>query len=75
MREGGLPPTPLPSLIPLASSSAGGVLLTGYDNTFVPGSLYHSHLDSASPGFQATDKDVITLSATLLAQPAVVPAY
>ena len=28
----------------------GGVLLTGYDDTFVAGSLYHSHLDLASPG-------------------------
>ena len=70
-----LPPTPLLSLIRLSSSSAGGVLLTGYDDTFVAGSLYHSHLDSASPGFQAINKDAIASAATLLARTAVASAY
>ena len=49
--------------------------MTGYDDTFVAGLLYHSHLDLSSPGIQATDKDAITSAATLLARTAVASAY
>ena len=63
-----LPPTSLLLLVWLSSSLAGGVILTGYDDAFIVGLLYHSHLDSASSRFQTIDKDEIALSAILLAR-------
>ena len=63
-----LPSMPLSSLFRLSSSSASRVVLTGCDDTSVAGLLYHSHLESASSGLQAIDKDAIALAATLLAQ-------
>ncbi|KAL9186946.1 hypothetical protein ACHAXT_010666 [Thalassiosira profunda] len=75
-----LPPTPLSSLVSVSGSAVGGVVLTGYDNAFVTGSLYHSHLDSSS-GNQASekqrsiDKDAIASAATLIARSAVAAAY
>ncbi|KAL3822337.1 hypothetical protein ACHAXA_002652 [Cyclostephanos tholiformis] len=71
-----LPPTPLSSLVKISSNAAGGVVLTGYDDAFVAGSMYHSHLDSASTGgLQSIDKDAIAYAATLLARTAVAAAY
>jgi nicastrin len=72
-----LPPTPLSSLVKVSSNAVGGVVLTGYDDAFVAGSMYHSHLDStaASGGAQEIDRDAIAYAATLLARTAVAAAY
>ena len=69
-----LPPSAVSSLVKLSASSVGGVVLTGYDDSFVANSLYHSHLDSVSK-HQSIDKDAIAASATLLARSAVAAAY
>jgi len=69
-----LPPTPLSSLVKLSDAAVGGVVLTGYDDAFVTGSLYHSHLDSVAAS-QTVDKDAVAAAATLLARTAVAAAY
>ena len=76
-----LPPTPLSSLVKVSSNVAGGIVLTGYDDAFVAGSAYHSHLDSISTSgsgggaVQDIDRDAIAWAATLLARTAVAAAY
>jgi nicastrin len=73
-----LPPTPLSSLVKVSSNAVGGIVLTGYDDAFVAGSAYHSHLDSISTTLgsgQDIDRDAIAYAATLLARTAVAAAY
>ena len=52
-------------------------MLTGYDDAFVADSLYHSHLGSASSGYQTIDKDAIAVAANLnlIARTAIAAAY
>ena len=70
-----LPPTPLSSLVQLSNSGVGGVVLSGYDDAYIANSMYHSHLDSASKGYQTIDKDAIASAATLVARSAIAAAY
>ena len=73
-----LPPTPLSSLVKVSSNAVGGIVLTGYDDAFVAGSAYHSHLDSISTtsgSGQDIDRDAIAYAATLLARTAGAAAY
>ena len=70
--EDAIPPSPLTSLIELSQGTVGGVVLTGYDETYV-NSVYESHLDSVAN--VDINIDAIQNAALLLARSAVAAAY
>eukprot|EP00978_Attheya_sp_CCMP212_P023385 scaffold71562_cov60-Attheya_sp.AAC.1 len=70
--EGDYPPTPLTSLMQLSEGGVGGAILSGYDDAFATGSLYHSHLDSNF--VRPIDMDAIAAAATIMARAALATA-
>lgn len=70
---GSIPPTPLSSLINLSGGDAGGVVLSGYDETFTNDARYLSHTDSYGNGMISLD--AIAKASTLVARAALASAY
>jgi nicastrin len=71
--SGAVPPTPLSSLIQLSEGGIGGVVLTGYDDSFADDAHYLSHLDSNS--IRPINLQAIATAATAVARAAVAAAY
>ena len=67
-----VPPSPFTSLLKLSEGNVGGVVISGYDTSFIDPN-YESHLDSDS--VTPVDLDAIASAATILARSAVALAY
>jgi nicastrin len=70
---GSIPPTPLSSLQKISEGGAGGVVLSGYDATFVDNAFYLSHLDSNVN--VNINLESIAKAATFVARTALASAY
>lgn len=69
--DGAIPPSPLVSLVELSEGNVGGVVITGYDESF--SNTYHSHYDSSAT--LSINVDAIQEAALLLARGALASAY
>ena len=70
---GSIPPTPLSSLVQLSGGDIGGIVLSGYDDSFVNDAFYLSHADSNTN--VRINIDAIAKAATFVARAALASAY